>query len=79
MFEDKFNSLTIDELGRLKEAFQNFYLSKEYESRLKLEIDKELSSLLVFPHCGSKHVVKNAKDRFSYKRYKYKNDIWFFI
>lgn len=62
MFEDKFNSLTIDELGRLKEAFQNFYLSKEYELRLKIEIDKELSSHLVFPYCGLKHVVKDTKD-----------------
>lgn len=74
MLEDKFNSLTIDELDRLKEAFQDFYLSKEYDLHLKPEINKELSSHLVCPHCGSTHVVKDGKDQFGDQRYKCKND-----
>lgn len=36
MLEDKFNSLTIDELDKLKESFQDFNLSKEYDLHLNL-------------------------------------------
>lgn len=36
MLEDKINSLTINELDKLKESFQDFYLSKEYDLLLNL-------------------------------------------
>lgn len=64
MLEDKFNSLTIDELDKLKEVFQNFYLSKKYDLHLKPEIDKEFPSHLTCPHCDSTHIVKDGIDQF---------------
>lgn len=41
ILENNFNNLSTYELNALKDAFQNFYLNKEYDSIIKIEIEFE--------------------------------------
>lgn len=73
ILKEKFDTLDLIELDQLKETFQDFYLSKEYEI-LKPEINEEFSCELACPHCGSKNIVKDGRDQFGDQRYKCKNE-----